>query len=105
MENMISDIVQIALGGAIAVIGYFLKKTIDKQDTLAPKESVNECKKEINKMRDDFATRRELDEIKQDIQGINKKIDYLSEHAVRNSDFIRTMTRIEDKIDDIRGTR
>lgn len=127
MEEIITNLLQIALTAGVGIIAYFLKRTIERQDCLAPKESVEECKKnigeiereckkeideikreckkDVSEIKRDFATRRELDEIKQDIQGVNKKIDFLSENTVRSNDFIRTMTRIEDKIDDIRRTK
>ena len=49
-----------------------------------------------------YASKSELNELKKSIEKIENNIDFLKENTVRNSDFIRTMTRLETKIDDLK---
>lgn len=93
MSAIISGVISSVLG----VFVWLLKRTVD-----GGKNEIAECKRDIKEMRDDYVTRREIDEIKKTVEGITNKIDFLSENTVRSTDFIRTMTRIEDKIDDLR---
>lgn len=34
---------------------------------------------------------------------LSENIDYIKEHTTKNDDFIRTMTRLETKIDKLKG--
>ncbi len=40
--------------------------------------------------------------LKKQIDKIETNIDFLKENTVRNGDFVRMMTRLENKIDDLK---
>ena len=50
-----------------------------------------------------YATKAEVAEIKANMQKLSDNIDYMKEHTTKNEDFIRVMTRLENKIDQLRS--
>lgn len=99
-----------AVGGAIAIIGYFLKRTIDRQDKV--ENDVNKLKenavteadfKELTNMvsdlREKFVSKEEMRELKETIKEIKSSIDDIKENTVRDKEFIRCITRLESKLD------
>ncbi len=82
---------------ALGIISYFLKRTIDRSDKL--EETVQELKESQFTLSDKYATKAEVAEIKAAMQKLSDNIDYIKEHATKNEDFIRVMTRLESKID------
>ena len=82
---------------AIGVISYFLKRTIDRHDKL--EENVQELHDMQFALSDKYATKAEVAEIKATMQKLSDNIDYIKEHTTKNEDFIRVMTRLENKID------
>ncbi|MCI5668794.1 MAG: hypothetical protein MR291_08570 [Oscillospiraceae bacterium] len=86
----------------MGAITFFLKRSFDKLDSRASKSDLDELKEKIDHADDKYATKAELRELKKSIEKIENSIDFLKENTVRNSEFIRTMTRLESKIDDLK---
>ena len=72
----------------MGAITFFLKRSFDKLDSRASRSDVDELKDKLESADEKYASKSELNELK--------------ENTVRNSDFIRTMTRLETKIDDLK---
>lgn len=102
----------------MGAITFFLKRSFDKLDSRASRSDVEELKNklasrasrsDVEELKDKiesadekYASKSELNELKKSIEKIESNIDFLKENTVRNSDFIRTMTRLETKIDDLK---
>ena len=102
----------------MGAITLFLKRSFDKLDSRAShsdveelknklasrasRSDVDELKDKIESADEKYASKSELNELKKSIEKIENNIDFLKENTVRNSDFIRTMTRLETKIDDLK---
>ncbi len=102
----------------MGAITFFLKRSFDKLDSRASHSEVEELKRkietrasclEIEELKgkiesadEKYASKSELNELKKSIEKIENNIDFLKENTVRNADFIRTMTRLENKIDDLK---
>ena len=99
----------------MGAITFFLKRSFDKLDSrashsdveelknkLASRADVDELKDKLESADEKYASKSELNELKKSIEKIENNIDFLKENTVRNSDFIRTMTRLETKIDDLK---
>lgn len=97
-----STIYSLILTTAIGIISFFLKRSFDKLDSRASKDELHELKEKIENADDKYASRSELNEIKKTIEKIESNIDFLKENTVRNNDFVRMMTRLESKIDDLK---
>lgn len=90
------------LTGGIGVIGFFLKYCFNKLNDCASKSQVHELSAKLDRADEKYASKSELDELKKSIEKIENNIDFLKENTVRSNDFVRTMTRLETKIDDMR---
>ena len=97
-----STIYNLILTTAIGIISFFLKRSFDKLDSRASKEELHELKEKIENADDRYASKSELDVLKKQIDKIETNIDFLKENTVRNGDFVRMMTRLENKIDDLK---
>ena len=86
----------------MGAITFFLKRSFDKLDSRASHSDVEELKNKLASRAEKYASKSELNELKKSIEKIENNIDFLKENTVRNSDFIRTMTRLETKIDDLK---
>ena len=86
----------------MGAITFFLKRSFDKLDSRASHSDVEELKNKLESADEKYASKSELNELKKSIEKIENNIDFLKENTVRNSDFIRTMTRLETKIDDLK---
>ena len=102
----------------MGAITFFLKRSFDKLDSRASHSDVEELKNklasrasrsDVDELKDKlesadekYTSKSELNELKKSIEKIENNIDFLKENTVRNSDFIRTMTRLETKIDDLK---
>ena len=115
-------IYNLVLTVGMGAITFFLKRSFDKLDSrasksdldelkekvehsgerFASKSDLDELKEKIDHADDKYATKAELRELKKSIEKIENSIDFLKENTVRNSEFIRTMTRLESKIDDLK---
>lgn len=96
---IITSIITVAIG----IISYFLKRTMDKIDKL--ETEVRECRETQYALSEKYATKAEVAEIKASMQKLTDSIDYIKEHTTKNEDFIRVMTRLENKIDNYCGSR
>ena len=96
-QEFIFYIITSAVGIALSVIGYFLKRTIDRLDK--SETVVSELKEAQYALSDKYATKAEVAEIKAAMQKLSDNVDYIKEHTTKNEDFIRVMTRLESKID------
>ncbi|MBP1544340.1 MAG: hypothetical protein J6A16_09610 [Oscillospiraceae bacterium] len=90
------------LTGGMGVIGFFLKHFFDKLNSCASKQQVQELQAKLDRADDKYASKSELDELKKSIEKMESNIDFLKENTVRSNDFVRTMTRLETKLDDMR---
>ena len=90
------------LTAGIGIISFFLKRSFDKLDSRANKSEIDELKEKIEHADDKYASKAELRELKKSIEKIESTIDFLKENTVRSSDFVRIMTRLESKIDDLK---
>ena len=93
----------IILTGGMGVIGFFLKHFFDKLNDCASKTQVRELQSKLDRADEKYAGKSELDELKKSIEKMERNIDFLKENTVRNNDFVRIMTKLETKIDDMRG--
>lgn len=96
-QDIIFYIITTAIGIALGVIGYFLKRTIDRNDK--NEATIQELRENQFKLSEKYATKAEVAEIKATMQKLNDSLDYIKEHTTKNEDFIRVMTRLESKID------
>ena len=92
----------IVISAGMGVIIFFLKYFFDKLNSRASRAELNELKEKIEHADDKYASKSELDELKKQIDKIETNIDFLKENTVRNGDFVRMMTRLENKIDDLK---
>ncbi|MCX4289803.1 MAG: hypothetical protein OSJ46_09935 [Duncaniella sp.] len=92
----------IVISAGMGVIIFFLKYFFDKLNSRASRAELNELKEKIENADDRYASKSELDVLKKQIDKIETNIDFLKENTVRNGDFVRMMTRLENKIDDLK---
>ncbi len=85
----------------IGIIGYFLKRTMNRSDQ--NEIAIRELRDDLLTLSDRYATKEEIREIKESMGKLSENIDYIKEHTTRNDDFVRTMTRLETKIDKLKG--
>ncbi len=95
-------IYNLILTAGIGVISFFLKSSFSKLDSRASKTEVDELKSKVEHADEKYASKSELNELKKSIEKIENNIDFLKENTVRSGDFIRTMTRLETKIDELK---
>lgn len=97
-----STVYNLILTAGMGVIAFFLKRSFDKLDSRASKADVIELKEKVERADDKYASKAELNELKKSIEKIEQNIDFLKENTVRSDDFVRTMTRLENKIDELK---
>ena len=108
-EQLLFWIICTVAGGAIGIIGYFLKRTIDRQDKVEC--DVNKLKENsvtendfkeltalVSDLHNKFVSKEEMKELKETIKEIKTSIDDIKENTVRDKDFIRSITRIESML-------
>lgn len=84
-QDIITMIMEAVLSGGIAIISYFLKRTMSELDS---------CEREISKVKQTYVSRNELNDCKIDIAKI--KEDYITKE-----DFFREQTENRRKLDRI----
>lgn len=99
--NLIYFVITTAITIAIGIISYFLKRTMDKIDKL--ETEIYNSRETQYSLSEKYATKAEVAEIKANMQKLSDNIDYIKEHTTKNEDFIRVMTRLENKIDQLRS--
>lgn len=97
-------IYNLILTGALGIISFFLKRSYDVLDSRASKADVTEIKEMMKGYDDRYASKSELNELKKTIDKIADKIDEIKDSSVRSEDFIRSITRLETKLDNIIDT-
>lgn len=109
-EQLSFWIICTVIGGAVGIIGYFLKHTIDRQDKVesdvnklkesaATEEDFQKLTDMVSELRDKFVSKEEMKELKDTIRDIKTSIDDIKENTVRDKDFIRSITRLESMLD------
>ena len=96
-QEIILFIITTVITAVLGVIGYFLKRTMDRNDK--NEAAVQELRDNLLTLSDKYATKAEIREIKASMEKLSENIDYIKEHTTINEDFIRTMARLESKID------
>lgn len=69
---------------------------IDKLET-----AVRDSRESQYLLSEKYATKAEVNEIKETMKKLESSLDYIKEHTTKNEDFIRVMTRLENKIDQL----
>lgn len=82
-QDIFTMIIEAALTGAIAVISYFLKRTISELDS---------CKGDISELKESYVDRNELQECQRDIAKV--KADYIT-----REDFFREQDNTRRQLD------
>lgn len=107
--EVVTTVVGIIITAAVSVVGYFLKRTMNRQDDFATKEDivriekeVGEHKQDIKTLNDKYATKAELREIKEDIADMRASIEYLRENAIGREDFFRNISEVKEDIKDLK---
>lgn len=96
-QELLLFIITTAITIALGIIGYFLKRTMDRLDR--NETATQEMREAQYTLADKYATKAEVAEIKSAMQKLSDNVDYIKEHTTKNEDFIRVMTRLENKID------
>ena len=96
-QEIILFIITTVITAVLGVIGYFLKRTMDRNDK--NEAAVQELRDNLLTLSDKYATKAEIRQIKASMEKLSENIDYIKEHTTKNEDFIRTMARLESKID------
>lgn len=84
-HDILSAIVEAVLGGGLAIISYFLKRTISELDS---------CKADISDVKENYVDRNELQECQKDIARV--KADYIT-----REDFFREQDNTRRQLDRI----
>lgn len=110
--EVLSNIYSFVLTAAIGVIGFFLKRTYGEVDKCVKRDEIvhyteitKENRNDIKSLNKEYATKEEVAEIKRTIEKIDTAIDEINQTTVKNSEFVRLMTRIETKIDNLSERR
>ncbi len=80
--EVVTTVVGFIISAFVGVVGYFLKKTMNRQD--------------------EFATKAELREIKEDIADMRATVEFIRENAISREDFFRNITEVKDDIKDLK---
>lgn len=94
-QELILFIITTVITVILGIIGYFLKRTMDRNDK--NEMAVQELRDNLLTLSDKYATKAEIREIKASMEKLSENIDYIKEHTTKNEDFIRTMARLESK--------
>ncbi len=91
------NIILLAIFVLISIIGGLLGRTMKKTERL--ESEVRKNREEQYMLTEKYATKAEVSEIKETMRKLESSLDYIKEHTTKNEDFIRVMTRLENKID------
>lgn len=107
--EVVTTVVGFIISAFVGVVGYFLKKTMNRQDEFATKadvkrleKDVEENKRDIKSLNDKYVTKAELKEIKEDMADIRESIEYLSKNAINREDFFRNIAEVKGDIKDLK---
>lgn len=89
-------LVSLGLTAVTSVIGYFLKRTISKQD---------KHEEDINHIKLTYVNKDELKELKNDVnktlEKLQQDVDSIKENTLTKRDFLSVQNKTENKIDKI----
>lgn len=113
MVSLTPTIISLSAGLIIGIIGYFLKRTMNRVDkneldishvkenytsSKTHEDDVSECKTEIKKIREDYTPKqvheKDFDECKNDIK-------FIKEDYITKEDFFREQSKTDRKLDRI----
>lgn len=107
--EVVTTVVGIIITAVVGVVGFFLKRTMNRQDTFATKEDVKRVEKEVEEhkhdikaLNDKYATKAELQEIKKDISDMRSDIDYIKSNSINREDFFRNIMELKGDIKDLK---
>lgn len=87
-------LVSLGITAVTSVIGYFLKRTMTKQD---------EHEKDINEIKRTYVNKDELKEFKNDVnKGLDKlqqDVDSIKSNTLTRKEFMQSQNKLESKID------
>ncbi len=92
MDNLFTNLIYLAITTALAIIGYFLKKTISDVDKKATREEFCRLSEDMDKMAEDMD--KTTEKLSLDIASI--KEDYITKE-----DFFREQAKTDRKLDRI----
>ncbi len=100
-------LISLGLGAVVTVIGFFLKRVIDKTDNYVEKSRVDEIEekltKDIEKLEIKF--KEEISKVENSIDDnlkiLVKDVKELQVNSIGKDDFHRQMSKYEDKLDKI----
>ena len=85
MEGIFTEAAWLIVTCAIAVIGYFLKKTVTE---------IHDCERDVQTLREECVKKEELQEIHKDLKDV--QINY-----IHKNDFFKEMAKIDNKLERI----
>lgn len=104
-EQLLFWIICTVISGALGIIVYFLKRTMDRLDKVeeeiknsVTRDDFKELTTMIQDLRDKFVSKEELKELKETIKEIKSSIDEIKKDTVWNKDFVRSITRLESML-------
>ena len=97
-------IITTAITLGIGVISYFLKRTMNQLDCTVQqlqkiedlKETTDELKKDINKIREDYTPKETHSK---DFDGCQKEIKEIRQNYLTKDDFIREINKVDRKVE------
>lgn len=108
--EVVTTVVGIIISAVVGVVGFFLKRTMNRQDAFATKKDVERVEKEVEEhkhdikaLNDKYATKAELQEIKKDISDMRGDIDYIKNNSIRKEDFIRDIDELKVDIKELKN--
>ena len=107
--EVVTTVVGIIITAVVGVVGFFLRRTMNRQDEFATKTDVKRVEKEVEEhkhdiktLNDKYVTKAELQEIKRDISDMRSDIDYVKSNSISREDFFRNITEVKDDIKDLK---
>lgn len=90
------QIINIAITTILAIIAFFLKRTISDVDA---------CRVDITNMKERFATKESVEKFQEDVSGkldiIQRDLNQVQLNYIPKDDFFKEMSKIDNKIDRI----
>lgn len=107
--EVVTTVVGLIITAVVSVVGFFLKRTMNRQDDFATKEDIGRIEKEVEEhkqdiktLNDKYVTKAELQEIKRDISDMRSDIDYVKSNSISREDFFRNIAEVKNDIKDLK---
>lgn len=115
-NQIIIYIITLVIGGAVGIIGYFVKRTMTKNDlngediqklktSTASKSEVEKLRDMVTGMSDKYASKEEVREVKESIKTLTAGVDEIKGNMLPRNEFLTYMVRLEGKVDDLSRER